>query len=188
MHTIQGSLAVGVFLLVLFFFTPLNTSASFAIPPDSTTGEDELDEEQGAFYRENAATDADREDSDFGSAFGNNTVSPPSGNTVSPPTGNVISPPSGGGGGGGTGALTNPLKAKSITEFLFNVIEVLLIFAVPIIVFFIIYAGFLFVTARGDTSKISTAKSALTWAIIGGIIVLGAKIIIEVIKNTVAAF
>jgi hypothetical protein len=96
-----------------------------------------------------------------------------------------------GGSGGGDcppGQLCNPLKFDSITEFLIAVIEVILIFAVPIIIFFIMYAGFMYVTARGDVSKVSTAHSALTWAVVGGVIALGAKLIIEVIQGTIATF
>lgn len=96
--------------------------------------------------------------------------------------------PSGNNNSKGAGKLVNPLKFDSLVGFLVGVIQVLLIFAVPIIVFFIIYAGFLFVTAQGDTGKITTARSALTWAVIGGVIVLGAEVIVQIIKNTVEAF
>ncbi len=87
-----------------------------------------------------------------------------------------------------TGQICNPLKATDIITFLTQIIDVLLIFAVPIIVFFIIYAGFLFVTAKGNESQVSTAKSALTWAVVGGVIALGAKLIITVIEGTIKTF
>ena len=87
-----------------------------------------------------------------------------------------------------SGQLCNPLNATSITGFLVSVLDVLLVFAVPIIIFFIIYAGFLFVTAQGNASKVETARSALTWAVVGGVIVLGAKILVSVIQNTVSQF
>jgi flagellar biosynthesis protein FlhB len=83
--------------------------------------------------------------------------------------------------------LCNPLKAETIIEFIVAVIDVLLIFAVPIIVLFIMYAGFLFVTARGNEAQISKAKSALLWAVVGGVIALAAKLIIEVITGTITA-
>jgi hypothetical protein len=66
-----------------------------------------------------------------------------------------------------------------------KIIEIILVFAVPIIVFFIIYAGFLFVTARGNENQIGTARTALTWAVIGGVIVLGANLILTVVQQTV---
>ncbi|MCD5382374.1 MAG: hypothetical protein LR017_03655 [Candidatus Pacebacteria bacterium] len=84
-----------------------------------------------------------------------------------------------------TAVLKNPLKATSVTDLLVDILEILLVFAVPVIVFFIIYSGFLFVTAAGDTNKITTARVALTWAVIGGVIVIGARAITTVIENTV---
>ncbi len=96
---------------------------------------------------------------------------------------------SGGSGGSGSGSsinIVNPLQSTTILEFLGKIIDVLLIFALPIIVFFIIYAGFKFVTARGNESEITTAKTALTWAVVGGVIILGAKLIITVIQGTIS--
>lgn len=87
-----------------------------------------------------------------------------------------------------SGTLVNPLKATSITEFLVAIVDVLLIFAMPLIVIYIMYAGFRFVTAQGNPGEIETARTALLWAVVGGVIVLGAKLIIEVIDGTIKAF
>lgn len=84
-----------------------------------------------------------------------------------------------------TRGLTNPLKAKSIGQLFADIIQVIIIFATPIIVLFIMYAGFLYVTARGNADQIKKAHSALLWAIIGGVILLGAELIIRVIEGTV---
>lgn len=54
-----------------------------------------------------------------------------------------------------------------------------------IVVFFIIYAGFLFVTARGDTTKLEKAKTTFLYTVIGAAILLGATVLATVIKNTV---
>ncbi len=46
----------------------------------------------------------------------------------------------------------------------------------------IIIAGFLFLTAHGDTTKISSAKKALVWAVIGifvGILAFSAPTLIN---------
>jgi len=118
---------------------------------------------------------------------------PPSGRGVNDSGGGVVNDSGGGmnsrqssGGSPVSGqSLQNPLKSQSITEFLLTIIEVLLIFALPIIVLFIMYAGFLYVTARGDETKIKKAHAALTWSIVGGVIVLGAELIINVIQETV---
>lgn len=87
-----------------------------------------------------------------------------------------------------TSFLENPLKFDSIEGFLLAVIDVILVFALPLIVLFIMYAGFKFVFARGNESEVTKARTQLTWAVVGGLIVLGAKVILEVIQGTVETF
>jgi len=87
----------------------------------------------------------------------------------------------------GKSSLTNPLKSKTLTGFLQSILDVILIFAVPIIVLFIIYGGFQLVTARGNQTKLQSARATLTWAIVGGVIVLAANLILDVITSTVNA-
>ncbi len=89
--------------------------------------------------------------------------------------------------GGGSVTIKNPLKATSITDLFMDLIEVVLVFATPLIVFFIIYAGFLYVTARGNPEQISQANKALLYSVIGGILILGAFVILRVIEGTVKA-
>lgn len=99
----------------------------------------------------------------------------------------------GGAGGGGTSGgppkksiqLQNPLKVDSIEKFFQLLIDILLIFATPIIVFFIIYSGFLFVTARGNEDQLKKAKTALLWTVIGAVLLLGANVLLDIIVNTV---
>lgn len=90
--------------------------------------------------------------------------------------------------GGGSGiTLTNPLGNVTIEQFFLKIIDIVLVFAIPIIVIFIMLAGFKYVTANGNTEKIQQATTALTWAIIGGVLILGAKAILTVIQGTVSA-
>ncbi len=84
--------------------------------------------------------------------------------------------------------LENPLNSKTITELLDSILDVIMVFAIPLIVFFIIYAGFQYVMAQGSADKIQNANKALLYAVIGGLIILGAKVILEVLKGTVAVF
>lgn len=81
--------------------------------------------------------------------------------------------------------IENPLQAENITQLFAAIIDVVLVFAIPIIVFFIIYAGFLYVTARGNESTIQKAHMALLYALIGGLLILGARVLIDVVKGTV---
>lgn len=86
----------------------------------------------------------------------------------------------------GQNTLVDPLSnISSIPQFFAAIIEILLVFAIPFVVFFIIYAGFLFVTARGNADKIEQAKKALLYALVGGLLILGANLLMEIITNTV---
>ena len=54
-----------------------------------------------------------------------------------------------------------------------------------VVVIYIIYSGFLFVTARGNETKLATAKRAFMYAVIGTAILLGAWAISLAIKATI---
>ena len=91
--------------------------------------------------------------------------------------------------GQGSVSLFNPLGQDStLIGFFQEILAVILVFAVPLIVFFIILAGFNYVMARGNPGKIETANKALLYAVIGGVIILGAYVILEVISGTIDAF
>jgi uncharacterized BrkB/YihY/UPF0761 family membrane protein len=50
-------------------------------------------------------------------------------------------------------------------------------------ILFIIISGYYFVTASGDTEKINKAKNLLLWAVIGVIVVIGARGLVEFIRR-----
>jgi hypothetical protein len=76
----------------------------------------------------------------------------------------------------------------SIEGLLVAILNIFIIIATPIIVLFIIYAGFLYVTAQGNPQQIQQASRALTYAIIGGVIVLGSVALAEILANIVSKF
>ncbi len=84
--------------------------------------------------------------------------------------------------------LSNPLKVDSIEELLVALLGVVTVIAVPIIVFFIIYSGFLYVTAQGNPEQLKQATRSLTYAIIGGVIILGSVAIATIVENLAGAF
>jgi hypothetical protein len=85
-------------------------------------------------------------------------------------------------------SLGNPITFGKIPELLLAVINVLLVIALPIIVFYLIYAGFLYVAARGKPEELKQANQALTFGIIGGVIVAGAFAILQIVSNLIEAF
>ena len=87
-----------------------------------------------------------------------------------------------------TAFIKNPLATGTIQEFLEAILTVVMVLSVPVIIFFLIYAGFLYATARGNSDQIKQATQAFTYAIIGGLIVLGAMVLVGIIQNLVTAF
>lgn len=79
----------------------------------------------------------------------------------------------------------NPLnKANDINSLIKVVIDFIIKIASVIVVLFIIYAGFLFVSAQGKEDKIKQAKDTFFWAIIGALLILGANVLAEVVCST----
>jgi hypothetical protein len=83
----------------------------------------------------------------------------------------------------------NPLKGIDSPEDLLNaLVKAVVIIAAPIIVLFIILSGFKYVTAQGDPTKLTEAKRALIYSIIGAVIIIGSAAILEIVANTINAF
>lgn len=81
----------------------------------------------------------------------------------------------------------NPFKGgNTLYEFVRTLLnDVVLPIGGVIVVFFIIYSGFLFVTAQGDPGKLKTAKQNFLYVVIGSAILLGAWVISLAIKGTI---
>jgi heme/copper-type cytochrome/quinol oxidase subunit 2 len=47
-----------------------------------------------------------------------------------------------------------------------------------------VYVGFQFVAAKGNPEGIQKAKTSFMWTVIGTIVLIGARVLTEVIKNT----
>ncbi len=83
--------------------------------------------------------------------------------------------------------IQNPVRgASTLYEFISLVINnIVLPLGGVIAVLYIMYAGFLLVTARGDEKQIGEGKAAFTNAAIGTAILLGAWVIAQVIETTI---
>lgn len=85
--------------------------------------------------------------------------------------------------------LVNPLgEGTTLNSFLLNILSIVTGTIGPVIVILmLVYVGFLFVTAQGNSTKISAAREMLLWTVVGALILLGAKAIAISIKATVQA-
>jgi hypothetical protein len=83
------------------------------------------------------------------------------------------------------GKLCNPIGVDSINGLVKTLLEGVLKIGMPIIALAIIYSGFLFVAARGNSEKLTKAKDALLYTLIGAAILLGSWAIAELLSNTV---
>ena len=85
-----------------------------------------------------------------------------------------------------SGTFVNPLSVDSVPEFIAKALQVMVMVALPIISLFIVYSGFMFVSARGNEGKLSEAKNNFYYVIVGAILILGAWVIATLIGGTIA--
>lgn len=79
----------------------------------------------------------------------------------------------------------NPLKnIDNIWELIPAILDFVVKVGAAIVVFLVIYSGFLFVTAQGSDEKITKAKKYFFAVIIGALLILGAQVLSVVICNT----
>ena len=86
------------------------------------------------------------------------------------------------------GQISNPLASKginSISGLIETFLKGALRVGIPIIALAIIYCGFLFVAARGNSEKLTKAKDALMYTLIGAAVLLGSWAIAQLISETV---
>lgn len=84
----------------------------------------------------------------------------------------------------GATIFTSPVQGD-LYDFLIKILNAVVFILFPFIVLMIVYTGFLFVTAQGNTTKITQAREALVWTVVGAVVVLGAKAIALAIEATV---
>lgn len=82
--------------------------------------------------------------------------------------------------------LVNPLKGvDTFDQFLKAILDGVIQIGTIILIMMLVYVGFKFVVARGNPEEIQSARSALVWTVIGGLVLLGATTIQMVITGTV---
>lgn len=87
----------------------------------------------------------------------------------------------------GTITLANPLgsKVNNLPSFIYMILDIVFQIGVVVAVLALMYVGFMFVMARGDTSKLETARTAFLYTVIGIAVLLGAELVASVTSNTV---
>jgi len=84
--------------------------------------------------------------------------------------------------------LESYLPFNSLEELIVAILRIFITISIPIIVLFIIFAGFKYVTAQGNAQQVQEATRALTYAIIGAVLIIGAVAISQIMANTIGAF
>lgn len=86
----------------------------------------------------------------------------------------------------GNTTLQNPLGQNTdIYALIQKVVEIAMKLGVVIAVLFIIYSGFLFVKAQGNSEKLEEAKKTFFYTIVGTAVLLGSWVISSVIQETI---
>jgi len=82
--------------------------------------------------------------------------------------------------------LKNPLgKIADLPAFMNAILDAVVNLGTILLVLALVYIGFQFVVAQGNEEKLKSARSALMWTVIGGLVLLGAKTLGLVIQGTV---
>ncbi|HCR52521.1 TPA: hypothetical protein DIV48_02625 [Candidatus Kaiserbacteria bacterium] len=85
-------------------------------------------------------------------------------------------------------SLLNPLQGGgNLESFLLNILAFVIRIGTIVVILMMVYVGYLFVAARGNESKITEARAALLWTVVGALILLGSQAIAIGIKATVQA-
>jgi len=84
----------------------------------------------------------------------------------------------------GSSLIKNPLSAKSVSELLQQILDLITQIGIVVVAGGIIYTGFLYVWARGNSSKIAEAHKVIRMTLIGSAIIIGAFAIVKVVQET----
>lgn len=88
-----------------------------------------------------------------------------------------------------TGGLQNPLKGvDSIGGFIYKIAGFVYSLSYAVVALFLIISGFKFVAAQGSEDKLKDAKKTFYYTIIGAVLLIGANVITEVVRNVINSF
>lgn len=84
--------------------------------------------------------------------------------------------------------LKNPFAFGTVEELVNKILDIVIKVGTVLALFFLIYAGFLYVTAGGNETKLKAAHATFLATLIGVAIILGAKAISVLLQNTANTF
>jgi amino acid transporter len=82
----------------------------------------------------------------------------------------------------------SPIRFTTVDDLVIAILEAIITIAVPVVVLMIIYGGFTYVTAQGNPEQIKKATRTLSYAIIGGILIIGATAIMVIMQDAIDEF
>lgn len=83
------------------------------------------------------------------------------------------------------GKLCNPIKFPNFMDFFLEVIAIVVQYGALLVVLMLVFVGFKFVLAQGNSEKVSEARKMLTWIIVGAFVLLGVFVIKAAICGTI---
>lgn len=86
-----------------------------------------------------------------------------------------------------TFGLQNPLQVNSVTGLVQKFVEIFSYFVIILAVLAFIWVGFQFILAQGKPDRLKELKGWLAWIVIGVAVVIGARIMVSIIINTLEA-
>ncbi len=84
-----------------------------------------------------------------------------------------------------TGSVEGFGSSSSAMQFLEGILGGIMYMSIPIIGMVLVYAGFMFVSARGNSEKLSTAVHNMTYIVVGIALVLGSYMLANMVYNTI---
>ncbi len=81
--------------------------------------------------------------------------------------------------------IKNPIGVDNLNDFIKTVLEAVIRIGLPLVAIALIYSGYLFVEAQGNSGKLETAKRAFVYTLLGAAILLGAWALARTITETV---
>lgn len=86
--------------------------------------------------------------------------------------------------------LSNPAPGAGATlqDFVYLLIDIIQWVALPVLALCIIYAGFILVSAGGNDEQVTKGKLWILWTLVGVAIVLGSRVIADIVFGTASLF